>query len=81
MTNAIAAALTLSARIRGGTLEWADTMAQAGPSLQDLEDGQGIVVSDGFTPVAVSKQDDELCRLSAVCAHLGGIETRGRLTS
>lgn len=107
MTNAIAAALTLSARILGGNLEWADTMAQAGPSLrdlgstikanaqvagylaggwlraefesaaalQDLDDGQGTVVSDGFTPVAVSKQDNELCRLSAVCTHLGGIVT------
>lgn len=107
MTNAIAAALTLSARILGGNLVWPDTMAQAGPSLRDvgstikanaevagylaggwlraefestsavaeLESGTGTVVSDGFTPVAVSKQGDELCRLSAFCTHLGGIVT------
>lgn len=36
-------------------------------------EGEGIVVSDGLSPVALSQVDGKVCRLSAVCTHLGGV--------
>ncbi|MGF3056983.1 FAD-dependent oxidoreductase [Microbacterium sp. YY-01] len=40
-----------------------------------LHEGQGTVGNDGGKPVAASKVGGEVCRLSAVCTHLGGIVT------
>ncbi|MET4590899.1 FAD-dependent oxidoreductase [Arthrobacter sp. 754] len=36
-------------------------------------DGEGRVYRDGIHPVAVSTVGETVCRLSAVCTHLGGI--------
>ncbi len=51
--------------------------AEAGlKSLKDIgapEEGEGVVVRDGISPVGIARVDGELCRVSAVCSHLGGI--------
>lgn len=105
MTNAVAAALTLSADILGGNLEWARTLRDHHASLEDartalsvtgsvgkhlvsgwveaefgsssepekLAEGEGQIVREGVTPVAVSKVDGVVCRVSGVCTHMGGI--------
>ena len=36
-------------------------------------EGQGAVHREGTKPVAVSTVDGTVCKLSAVCTHLGGI--------
>ncbi|WP_345751323.1 FAD-dependent oxidoreductase [Microbacterium rhizophilus] len=38
-----------------------------------LEEGEGRVVRDGLHPVAEARVGGEVCRVSAVCTHLGGI--------
>lgn len=106
MTNAIAAALSLTADRLGTTLPWARTIhhritrpvslasgvaanAQVAASLvtgwadaelhplpdRDPAEGEGVVGGDRLAPVAVSNVDGVVCRLSAVCTHLGGIVT------
>lgn len=45
----------------------------SGSGAVDLAEGQGTVVREGTRPVAVSRIDGKLCRVSAVCTHLGGI--------
>lgn len=107
MSNAIAAALDISANILGGRLHWANTIhhritspagaaaaitlnadvaknlaegwakAELGTPETDAgtvpQEGTGMVVRRGRTPVAVSTVGGTTCRLSAVCTHLGGI--------
>lgn len=106
MTNAAAAALSLSADILGGTLPWAQTLhhrvtrpvslgsgaataASVGGTLaaswtaaelhplpeRSPEEGDGVVGNDNFVPTAVSTVAGVVCRLSAICPHLGGIVT------
>ncbi|MGW9020344.1 FAD-dependent oxidoreductase [Leucobacter chromiiresistens] len=45
----------------------------SGSGAADLAEGEGRVVREGARPVAVSRVDGELCRVSAICTHLGGI--------
>ncbi|QNE13542.1 FAD-dependent oxidoreductase [Pseudarthrobacter sp. NBSH8] len=119
MTNAVAAALGISADILGGRLRWANTIhhrvtspgggltavalnagaaarlttdwgklavgksgaeaAESGVSTIPPTggpvpaDGGAKVYRDGARPAAVSTVDGTMCRLSAVCTHLGGI--------
>lgn len=37
------------------------------------EEGQGLVHRQGVAPVAVAKVGGRVCRVSAVCTHLGGV--------
>jgi glycine/D-amino acid oxidase-like deaminating enzyme/nitrite reductase/ring-hydroxylating ferredoxin subunit len=106
MTNAVAAAVRLSAEILGGNLPWADQLGRRVTRPQSLAEGaianvkvgaeatrgwvaaelaglpdrppaegEGVVGSDGATPVAVCTVDGVTRTVSAVCAHLGGIVT------
>ena len=45
----------------------------SGSGAVDLAEGEGRVVREGAHPVAVSRVDGKVCRISAVCTHLGGI--------
>lgn len=45
----------------------------SGSGAEDLAEGEGRVVREGARPVAVSRVDGSICRVSAVCTHLGGI--------
>lgn len=105
MTNGVAAALTVTAEILGGQLEWAQTLREHAvrlPTMRDALDntavvaaelvsgwaeaelrpakefeppaeGEGIVVRDGVSPVGIARVDGRLCRVSAICPHLGGV--------
>ncbi|WP_309127213.1 FAD-dependent oxidoreductase [Microbacterium sp.] len=106
MTNAVAAALSISADVLGGDISWAKTLHHRITLPQDVAhsvvanaevardvatgwvsaelhalpddppaEGDGIVGRDGMRPTAVSTVDGTVCRLSAVCTHLGGIVT------
>ncbi|MFD5214070.1 FAD-dependent oxidoreductase [Microbacterium sp. NPDC058345] len=104
MTNAVAAALSISADVLDGDISWAKTLHHRITLPQDVahsavanaevardlasgwasaelhalpddapEEGDGVVGRDGIRPVAMSTVDGTVCRLSAVCTHLGGI--------
>ena len=104
MTNAVAAALTLSAQILEGSMPWASALRNRGslPKLmggvrpnasvayvlakdwsqatlhalpaEDPPEGAGLVGrGPRGKPVAVSTVDGVTCRVSGVCAHLGGV--------
>ena len=106
MTNAVAAALSITADVLDGSISWAKTLhhritvpadvargvsanAQVGgllaagwasAELHPLPDeppaeGDGVVGRADGLPAAASTVDGEVCRLSAVCTHLGGIVT------
>ena len=40
---------------------------------QRLRDGQGAVAREGTHPIAVARVNGSICKMSAVCTHLGGI--------
>lgn len=104
MTNAVAAALSISADVLGGDVSWAQTLHHRITLPQDVAhsvvanaevardlasgwttaelhalpdeppaEGEGVVGRQGVRPTAVSTVDGTVCRLSAVCTHLGGI--------
>lgn len=53
--------------------DWARAETTPASAAQDLQDGSGVVVREGLAPVAVSRVGDEVCRVSGVCTHMGGI--------
>lgn len=106
MTNGVAAALDITADIRGEKLEWAHTIHRrvTGPrgaasmisfnvetqqqNFRDKaalkqkpaiteetnpEEGTGVTGLFHGKPAAICKVDGVVCRVSAECAHLGGI--------
>lgn len=106
MTNAVAAALSLTADLVDAPLPWAEKLHHrvtrptavgsgvaanarvagrlasgwVGAELSPLPDGDppegsGVTGNERGAPVAVSTVDGAVCRLSAVCTHLGGILT------
>ncbi len=52
---------------------WASAELRALESLDDPEEGEGIVARDGVEPVATSRVNGGICRVSGVCTHLGGV--------
>jgi len=52
---------------------WAGAQLHSAASAADPAEGEGVVASDGLAPVGVARVDGRLCRLSAVCTHLGGV--------
>jgi glycine/D-amino acid oxidase-like deaminating enzyme/nitrite reductase/ring-hydroxylating ferredoxin subunit len=104
MTNAVAAAQTISSQIlRGDKPSWATRMergllpnpraavsaaemnakvglamttGQVGVELRSVPDevteGQGKVGRDGVVPTGVSNVDGRICKVLALCTHLGG---------
>jgi nitrite reductase/ring-hydroxylating ferredoxin subunit len=70
-----AAAISLNADVAKTLAEsWAKAR-RGGPEAAGTvpAEGQGTVVLQGRSPVAVSTVDGVTCRLSAVCTHLGGL--------
>lgn len=53
--------------------DWTLTELRALDKVADPAEGEGIVARDGVEPVAVSRVNGLLCRVSGVCTHLGGI--------
>lgn len=105
MTNAVAAALTITADVLGGHLGWAEVLREHSLSFADvgatikanaavaghlatgwagaelsapvdpegLAEGEGVITHEGAAPVGVSRVRGEVCRVSGVCTHLGGV--------
>ncbi|WP_345801429.1 FAD-dependent oxidoreductase [Microbacterium sp. AZCO] len=67
--EAVAANAEVAGHLVGG---WTRAQMSAKPDAPPAE-GEGRVVRSGLSPVAESRVDGRLCRLSAVCTHLGGI--------
>ncbi|HJB64119.1 MAG TPA: FAD-dependent oxidoreductase [Candidatus Microbacterium pullistercoris] len=59
-------------------VDWASSGAGTGGGDDEPAEGDGIVVREGASPIAISRVDGSICRLSAVCPHLGGIVTWNR---
>ena len=53
--------------------DWAQAMFTGPIKDDDVAEGEGVVVREGAHPVAVSRVDGRVCRVSGVCTHLGGI--------
>lgn len=60
-------------RLVGGWAQSEFIAADVAVAEQTLIEGQGVVAREGGRPVAISRVDDQVCRLSAVCTHMGGI--------
>ncbi len=52
---------------------WAAAELRSIDTVATPPEGVGIVVRDGVEPVGIARVDGALCRVSAVCPHLGGI--------
>lgn len=66
--------LNVNASVAGRAISgW--TKAELNPAADDgpLDEGDGVVVREGGSPVGVARVDGALCRVSAVCPHLGGV--------
>ncbi|PRI10021.1 FAD-dependent oxidoreductase [Leucobacter massiliensis] len=68
--QAVAANAEVAGRMVSG---WAGAEARSVAGAEDLADGEGFVGRDGVAPVGVSRVDGRLCKVSAVCPHMGGI--------
>lgn len=67
---------TISAGLSVGThliSGWAGAETGATPDTGRLAEGEGAMDRDGLAPVAVARVDGELCRVSGVCTHMGGV--------
>ncbi|MGK0715584.1 FAD-dependent oxidoreductase [Leucobacter sp. W1153] len=62
--------LHVAGRLIGG---WVGTQVRARLDEDSLQEGEGAVVREGFTPVGVARVGGEICRVSGVCTHLGGV--------
>lgn len=70
VTDALAANVEVAKYLVTG---WASAEVARESKATAPAEGEGIVVSDGLSPVALSQVDGKVCRLSAVCTHLGGV--------
>lgn len=52
---------------------WAGAELRSAASATEPAEGEGLVASDGLAPVGIARVDGRVCRLSAVCTHLGGV--------
>ena len=52
---------------------WAGAALRSAASATEPAEGEGLVASDGLAPVGIARVDGRVCRLSAVCTHLGGV--------
>lgn len=53
--------------------DWSHAAVQREVDPERLQEGSGVVSREGTTPVAVSKIDGEICKVSAICTHMGGV--------
>ena len=68
--------LHVAGRLIGG---WVGTQVRAKLDVEELQEGEGAVVREGFSPVGVARVDGTLCKVSGVCTHLGGILSWNRV--
>lgn len=67
-------ALRMNAEVAGQAVGgWAGAEFAATHRPENLAEGEGVVVREGISPVAVARVDGTVCQVSAVCTHLGGI--------
>jgi len=70
---AVASGIAMNAEVGGHLVaDWVETELHPLPEAAP-DEGDGAVGRVGAQPVAVSRVRGEVCRLSAVCPHLGGI--------
>lgn len=70
VSDAIGANAEVAARLIGG---WVRAEFQPSRAGDPPGEGEGRVVSDGLAPVGTARVDGVVCRVSAVCTHLGGV--------
>ncbi len=70
ISEALGATAAVAGRLISG---WTAAELRSIDSMQLPAEGEGFVARDGVEPVAISRVDGELCRVSGVCTHLGGI--------
>lgn len=70
VTDALETNASVAAHLVAG---WVAAEAHSIHDASAPEEGEGIVVRDGLAPVGLSRLNGELCRVSAVCPHLGGV--------
>jgi glycine/D-amino acid oxidase-like deaminating enzyme/nitrite reductase/ring-hydroxylating ferredoxin subunit len=69
-TDAVGVNAGVAAHAVGG---WASAQLRSITRTPAPEEGQGVVVTEGIEPVAISKVDGKICKVSGICTHLGGV--------
>lgn len=54
---------------------WAGAEFGTAPQTDEIAEGEGRVIREGVSPVAVARVDGRVCRVSGVCTHMGGVLT------
>lgn len=68
--DALDSTAAVAARLVSG---WAAAELRPAKDASPLAEGEGVVVREGLSPVGIARVDGSVCRVSAVCPHLGGI--------
>lgn len=72
--QAVRDALEMNVSVAGHAVSgWAKAELKSAKGSEQPQEGEGIVVREGASPVGIARVDGSLCRVSAVCPHLGGI--------
>lgn len=70
----VATALQTTGAVAGHLVSgWAGAEQRSVSDLTSPREGEGLVARDGLAPVAVSRVNGRLHRVSGVCTHLGGV--------
>lgn len=69
-TAATRANAAVAGRLAGGWIPL-DFVRPCDPST--LEEGEGVITRAGLAPVAISRVDGEVRRVSGICPHMGGV--------
>lgn len=72
LNDAIGANAAVAARLVSG---WTAAELRSIDEVGIPAEGEGLVARDGASPVGMAKVDGEICRVSGVCTHLGGVLT------
>jgi nitrite reductase/ring-hydroxylating ferredoxin subunit len=70
MRDAIGANAAVAGHLVSG---WASAQLRSSDEVGVPVEGEGVVARDGASPVGMAKVDGEVCRVSGVCTHLGGV--------
>ena len=70
MRDAIGANAAVAGHLVSG---WASAELRSSDEVGVPVEGEGVVARDGASPVGMAKVDGEVCRVSGVCTHLGGV--------
>ena len=67
-------AVRVNASVAGRVVSgWTSAELSGAADGAEPAEGEGRIVRDGLKPVAVSRVDGRVCRVSGVCTHLGGV--------